>query len=58
MVGFVGKDVAEVLGYKDPSKALCDRVEDEDKTTLLIQQSGSSIRQTRPLTDMLTKMTV
>ena len=42
--GFVGKDVAMVLGYKDPSKALCDRVEDEDKTTLLIQQSGSNYK--------------
>lgn len=43
-VGFVGKDVAEVLGYKDGSKALCDRVESEDKTTLLIQQSGSNYK--------------
>ena len=28
---FVGKDVAEVLGYTNPSKALLDHVEDEDK---------------------------
>ncbi|MDO4196255.1 MAG: Bro-N domain-containing protein, partial [Prevotellaceae bacterium] len=41
-IGFVGKDVATVLGYKDASKALCDRVENDDKTTLLIQQSGSN----------------
>ena len=41
---FVGKDVAEVLGYKDPSKAICDRVDEEDKTTLLFQQSGSNYK--------------
>lgn len=28
---FVGKDVAEVLGYTNPSKALSDHVEEEDK---------------------------
>lgn len=43
-IGFVGKDVAKVLGYKDASKALCDRVDEEDKTTLLIQQSGSNYK--------------
>ncbi|MCQ2247259.1 MAG: phage antirepressor KilAC domain-containing protein, partial [Bacteroidaceae bacterium] len=43
-VGFVGKDVAEVLGYKDPSRALFDRVDVEDKTSLLIQQSGSNYK--------------
>ena len=37
---FVGKDVAQVLGYKDASKAVCDRVDKEDKTTLPIQQCG------------------
>lgn len=41
---FVGKDIAEVLGYKDPSKAICDRVDEEDKTTLLFQQSGSNYK--------------
>lgn len=30
-VWFVGKDVAEVLGYTNPSKALTDHVDDEDK---------------------------
>ena len=39
---FVGKDVAQVLGYKDASKAVCDRVDKEDKTTLPIQQCGSN----------------
>jgi prophage antirepressor-like protein len=28
---FVGKDVAEILGYTNPSKALIDHVDDEDK---------------------------
>ena len=28
---FVGKDVAEILGYTNPSKALVDHVDDEDK---------------------------
>ena len=28
---FVGKDVAEILGYSNPSKALIDHVDDEDK---------------------------
>ena len=30
-VGFVGKDVAEVLGYVNPSKAIRMHVDDEDK---------------------------
>lgn len=29
---FVGKDVAEVLGYSNPRKAILDHVDDEDKT--------------------------
>lgn len=29
---FVGKDVAEILGYSNPRKALADHVEAEDKT--------------------------
>ena len=41
---FVGKDVAQVLGYKDASKAVCDRVDKEDKTTLPIQQCGSNYK--------------
>lgn len=28
---FVGKDIAEILGYTNPSKALADHVDDEDK---------------------------
>ena len=29
---FVGKDIAEVLGYKNPRKAMLDHVDEEDKT--------------------------
>jgi len=43
-IWFVGKEVAEKLGYKDPSRALCDHVDKQDKTSLLIQQSGSNYR--------------
>ena len=31
VVWFVGKDVAEILGYTNPSKALADHVDEEDK---------------------------
>lgn len=33
---FVGKDVAEALGYADPSSAVSKNVDTEDKTTLLL----------------------
>ena len=36
---FVGKDVAQVLGYKNPSNAIVNHVEEEDKTSYLIQVS-------------------
>lgn len=39
---FVGKDVAEILGYTNPSKALTDHVDDEDK---LNNESLSSLGQ-------------
>ena len=29
---FVGKDVAEILGYSNPQKAIRDHVDDEDRT--------------------------
>ena len=35
---FVGKDVAEVLGYKSPSVAICENVDSEDKTTFVISE--------------------
>lgn len=41
-VYFVGKDVAEILGYVNPSKALSDHVDDEDK---LNNESLSSLGQ-------------
>ena len=37
---FVGKDVADVLGYKNPRKAMIDHVDEEDKT------DGVTIRDT------------
>ena len=39
---FVGKDVAQALGYKNPSNALQVHVDSEDKTSYLIQVSGST----------------
>lgn len=41
---FVGKDVAEVLGYKKPENAISSHVDDEDKTTTLIQGTGSNYK--------------
>ena len=43
-VGFMGKDVAEVLGYKNPSNAIVNHVDEEDKTSYLIQVSGSNYK--------------
>lgn len=44
---FVGKDVASVLGYSNPSKALLDHVDSEDKlnneTLLSLGQRGESL---------------
>ena len=39
---FVGKDVAEFLGYKDTSDALKKHVLDEDKLTRRFTESGQS----------------
>ena len=41
---FVGKDVAKALGYKNPSNALQVHVDEEDKTSYLIQVSGSTYK--------------
>ena len=41
---FVGKDVAEALGYVDPSSAVSKNVDTEDKTTLLLEQDGSNYK--------------
>ena len=39
---FVGKDVAKALGYAKPENALATHVDKEDKTTTLIQGTGSN----------------
>lgn len=41
---FVGKDVAEALGYVKPENALAAHIEDIDKTTTLIQGDGSNYK--------------
>ena len=41
---FVGKDIAEALGYAKPENALAAHVDDEDKTTTLIQGTGSNYK--------------
>ena len=41
---FVGKDIATALGYKNPSNALQVHVDSEDKTSYLIQVSGSAYK--------------
>ena len=41
---FCGKDVAEALGYKKPENAVAMHVDNEDKTTTLIQGSGSNYK--------------
>lgn len=41
---FVGKDVAVALGYANPSNAVSKHVDKEDKTSYLIQVSGSNYK--------------
>ena len=41
---FVGKDVAEALGYQNGSRGINAHVDKEDKTTTLIQGTGSNYR--------------
>lgn len=41
---FVGKDVAVILGYTKPRNAITTHVNDEDKTTALIQGAGSNYK--------------
>ena len=41
---FCGKDVAMALGYKNPKNAVAVHVDGEDKTTALIQVSGSNYK--------------
>ena len=41
---FVSRDVAEILGYKKPENAVATHVDEEDKTTTLIQGTGSNYK--------------
>lgn len=41
---FVGKDVAASLGYKKPENAVGTHVDEDDKTTTLIQGNGSNYK--------------
>lgn len=41
---FVGKDVAEILGYAKPENAIANHVDEEDKTSTLIQGSCSNYK--------------
>ena len=41
---FVGRDVAKALGYAKPENALANHVDSEDKTTTLIQGTGSNYK--------------
>lgn len=41
---FVGKDVAIALGYAKPENAIATHVDEEDKTTTLIQGTGSNYK--------------
>ena len=41
---FVARDVAELLGYTKPQNAVAMHVDEEDKTTALIQGSGSNYK--------------
>ena len=41
---FVGKDIAVALGYAKPENALSAHVDEQDKTTTLIQGDGSNYK--------------
>ena len=41
---FIGKDVATALGYAKPENAIANHVDEEDKTSTLIQGSGSNYK--------------
>lgn len=43
-VWFVGKDVARILGYAKPENAISTHIDNEDKTTTLIQGIGSNYK--------------
>ncbi|HDK9529080.1 TPA: phage repressor protein, partial [Staphylococcus aureus] len=41
---FVGSDIAKILGYQKPQNAIATHVDLEDKTTTLIQGTGSNYK--------------
>ena len=41
---FVGRDVADILGYAKPENAIATHVDEEDKTSTLIQGTGSNYK--------------
>lgn len=41
---FVGRDIATVLGYAKPENAIANHVDEEDKTTTLIQGTGTNYK--------------
>ena len=43
---FVGKDVAEILGYSRPDHAIIAHVDDEDKNTVTIRDGKGNPNQT------------
>lgn len=43
---FIGKDIAEALGYSRPTKAILDHVDDEDKDEVPIQDSIGRMQKT------------
>lgn len=43
-VWFIARDVATILGYKKPENAIANHVDDEDKTSILIQGSSSNYK--------------
>jgi len=43
-IGFVGKDVASMLGYKNTRDAISTHVDEEDKTTVAICDTGSNYK--------------
>ena len=43
---FVGKDVAEILGYERPTKAISDHVDEEDRDEVPIQDSIGRMQNT------------
>lgn len=43
-IGFLGKDIATAIGYRNPSNAILTHVDQDDKTSYLFQVSGSNYK--------------